>query len=166
MYQVRFKDVVEFRNIPKPGNLEEKETIIATKEAIQNLLNMPIKNAQLNYDVTSKFKKAIDSLGKEFNEQRINLLEKYSVETETEKGATKFKVVDGKVQEGIYNVSPDVSIASIYDELFDLEVEFNCYKLKRSRFNSENLAWESKGEIYHVSLGDLELFIDDDIVEN
>lgn len=149
MYQVKFKDVIEFRSIEKPGHPGEREVIIAIKGSIENLINMPIRDAQLNYDVTSKFKKAVEALGKEFDEHRKALLEKHTVKSDEDNAVPEF----------------DIPIGAIYDELFNIEVELNCYKLKRSRFQKENLAWEVKGETYAISLGDLEMFIDNDIPE-
>ncbi|RJR06651.1 hypothetical protein C4588_07565 [Candidatus Parcubacteria bacterium] len=180
--KIKFSDVLVYRLI-------QKQWVVGLKSAIENLLAMPIKKQQLNYDVTSRLKNAVNALTKDYEEQRVAMLAAHSKEKEVEfksgkKLKTKFKLieaakdaedyivkVDGKkspskmaVKENHYDVIDIAALTAAHEELLNVEVEFNAYKLKLSRFEGEDLAWkDANGNVRSVSLGDLEIFIENDL---
>lgn len=180
--KVKFSDVLAYRFI-------KKQWVVGLKPAIENLLAMPIKKQQQNYDVSSRFKNAVNAVIKEYDEQRISMLAAHSSEKEIEfksgkKLKTKFKLIeaakdaedyvvkiDGKksptkmaVKENHYDVIDLAALTAAHEELMNVEVDFNCYKLKLSRFEGEELAWkDASGNVRNVSLGDLEIFIENDL---
>lgn len=130
--KVKFSDVVQVKIIDGKINF-------IINEDVANLLAMPINNAQLNYDVSSKFVKAVQEVTTDFDTQIKKIYEKYVVET---------KITD------IENFNKEIN------ELLNVEVEFNCYALKLERFEKENLVWKVNGEAKSVQLGKLEKFLE------
>lgn len=185
MFNIKFKNVLGFRLVKVK---DEKQVILAPHPQIETLLMMPIKRRQFNYDVTDKFKKAVTAVLEKFTELRKQIFEDFGVEKELEfndgkKSKTKYQLMPKpEKHEGAYIVKvagvecePQIIKENHYDitdfegfnkaqeELFDVEVEFACYKLKMSRFDNEDLAWIDEAGIKRtVRLGDLELFIEDD----